>query len=738
MDTTTPVRTYELDITGMTCAACSARIEKVLGRREGVTRAAVNLATETARVDVAEGTQSLDDLIGAVRKAGYDASEHVEDWSAEALDTDWRDDRRGLIDLGVGIVCTLPLVAEMVAMWTGLPFHLSPWVALALATPVQVVSGARFYTGAWKSLKAGAGNMDVLVALGTSAAYLFSLGRVLTGTADQGLYFEGAAVVITLVLLGKVLESRAKGSAAAAIRALMTLRPDVARIERDDGATEEVPLRQVAVGTLVLVRPGERVPVDGDIVSGESQLDESLITGESLPVARGPGEVVIGGAINGDGLLRLRATAAGGQGMLTRIIRLVEDAQASKAPVQRLVDQVAAVFVPVIVGIAAATFLVWWLVFGAAEAGFAAAVSVLVIACPCALGLATPTAIMVGTGLAARRGVLIKDAAALEGAHRIDTVVFDKTGTLTEGRPALDAIAVLSPDLEEDALLGLVASAQQGSEHVLARAILEAADARGLPLKTLEAFQAQAGRGLSATVGGRRLVVGSRRLMGERGLTDAATDARAAELAGGGRTVVWVAEDGGPVLGLLALADPVKAGAAEAVAALRDRGLRPVLLTGDSHAAAESVAARLGIDDVRAEVLPADKAEVIRALQAEGRAVAMVGDGINDAPALAAADVGIAMGSGTDVAMETAGLTLMRGDPRLIVTALGLSRATYDRIRINLVWAFLYNVAAVPAAALGLLSPAIAGAAMAFSSVSVVTSSLLLRASRAARDPAAR
>ncbi|MBB4286400.1 heavy metal translocating P-type ATPase [Roseospira goensis] len=738
MDTETPVRTVELEISGMTCAACSARVERVLGKRPGVRTARVNLATERAHVDVVDGAGDaprLDDLIAAVRKAGFDASEHrPEHDTAAALDTDWRADRRGLLDLAVGVVFTTPLLAEMIAMWAGLPFHLSPWVALALATPVQVVAGSRFYVGAWKSLKAGAGNMDVLVALGTSAAYLFSLWRVLTGQADQGLYFEAAAVVITLVLVGKWLEARAKGSAAAAIRALMTLRPAVARVERADGSTAEVPLRSVAVGTVVLVRPGERVPVDGTIVDGDSQLDESLITGESLPVARGPGDAVIGGAINGEGLLRVRATSAGGEGLLTRVIRLVEEAQASKAPVQRLVDRVAAVFVPVIVAIALVTFGVWWGLLGDSETAFVAAVSVLVIACPCALGLATPTAIMVGTGLAARRGVLIKDAAALEGTHRVDTVVFDKTGTLTEGRPALAEIAVLDPAREdEDRLLALAAGAQQGSEHVLGRAILEAADARGVALSPVQGFQALPGRGLAATVDGRPLLIGSRRLMEEHDLVDAHTDDRARALAGAGRTVVWVAAEGGPVLGLLALSDPVKAGAADAVAALKDRGLTPVLLTGDSRAAAGAVAARLGIDDVRAEVLPADKAEVVRTLRAEGRVVAMVGDGINDAPALAAADVGIAMGSGTDVAMETAGLTLMRGDPRLLVTALALSRATYDRIRINLVWAFAYNVAAVPAAALGYLSPAIAGAAMAFSSVSVVTSSLLLRRSKAAR-----
>ncbi|SDE42704.1 heavy metal translocating P-type ATPase [Rhodospira trueperi] len=732
MDTESPTHTIDLDITGMTCAACSARVEKVLGKRDGVREVRVNLATERARVDVTEGGASLEELITAVRKAGYEAAEHTEDGAA-ALDTTWGGDGRDRRDLAIGVIFTLPLLVEMIAMWVGLPFHLSPWLALALATPVQVVAGARFYVGAWKSLRAGTGNMDVLVALGTSAAYLFSLWRVVTGAADQGLYFEGAAVVITLVLLGKGLEARAKGSAAAAIHALMRLRPDVARVEREDGSTAEVPLRQVAVGTVVLVRPGERVPVDGEILSGESQLDESLITGESLPVARSPGDAVIGGAVNGDGLLRVRARRAGGEGLLSRIIRLVEDAQASKAPVQRLVDQVAAVFVPAIVAIAAVTFGLWLALGGSGEAAFVAAVSVLVVACPCALGLATPTAIMVGTGLAARRGVLIKDAAALEGAHRVNTVVFDKTGTLTEGRPVLDAVAVTTPDLDADGLVSLAASAQQGSEHVLARAILEAADAKQLPLSAVEEFSALPGRGLSATVKGRPLLIGSRRLIAEQGPIDDSVETLARDLERGGRTVVWVAARSGPVLGLMALADPVKAGAAEAVAALKARGLTPALLTGDSRAVAETVAAQVGIDDVRAEVLPADKAEVVKALRAEGRIVAMVGDGINDAPALAAADVGVAMGSGTDVAMEAAGLTLMRGDPRLLVTALDLSRATYDRIRLNLGWAFLYNLAAVPAAALGYLSPAVAGAAMALSSVSVVTSSLMLRTGKAAR-----
>ncbi len=745
MDSQTPTRTHDLAISGMTCAACSARVEKVLGKRPGVVGARVNLATERARIEVAEdqdGAASLEDLIAAVRKAGYDAAPPRAELSgAESLDTGWTADRRGRLDLIVASACTLPLLAEMVAMWAGLPVHLPGWLALALATPVQFLAGARFYRGAWASLMAGAGNMDVLVVLGTTAAYGFSLWRVLTGNADAGLYFEGAAVVITLVLLGKTLEGRAKASAAGAIRALMRLRPDTARVEHADGRTEEIALARVVVGSVVLVRPGERVPVDGEVQEGTSQLDESLVTGESMPVTREPGDTVIGGSINGDGLLRVRASSAGGEGLLTRVIRLVEDAQASKAPVQRLVDRVAAVFVPVIVALAAATFALHWGFGGGGETAFVAAVSVLVIACPCALGLATPTALMVGTGLAARRGVLIKDAAALERARGLDTIVFDKTGTLTEGRPRLDEVVVLdtAAGLDPDDLLGLAAAAQQGSEHVLAGAILEAADDRALTLAPLAAFQALPGRGVRATIGGRALLVGSRRLMDEAGLLSPEAETRARAMASGGRTVVWVAESpsdgGGRVLGLMALVDPIKAGAADAVAALRARGLRPLLLTGDSLSAATAVAERLGLsaEAVRAEVLPADKAAVIEALKAEGRTVAMVGDGLNDAPALAAADVGVAMGSGTDVAMETAGLTLMRGDPRLIVTAIDLARATHARIRLNLGWAFAYNVAAVPVAAAGLLSPAIAGAAMAFSSVSVVTSSIALRWSPAAR-----
>lgn len=538
------------------------------------------------------------------------------------------------------------------------------------------------------------------------------------GNAHHGtLYFEGAAVVITLVLLGKVLETRAKRSAAGAIRALMKLKPDVARVEQD-GRVIELPAEAVPVGAIVVVRPGERLPVDGVVADGASQVDEALITGESLPVPKEPDAEVVAGSVNGDGLLRVRATRVGAESTINRIIRMVQGAQASKAPVQKLVDRISAVFVPVVVVIAALSLLGWGALGGDWGHAAVAAISVLVIACPCALGLATPTAIMVGTGTAARHGILIKDAEALERAHGADVVVFDKTGTLTEGHPAVVAQCG-APDL-----LRLVASAQQGSEHPLARAVLKAAD--GMVLGTLAVFKSLPGRGLSAVVDGRALLVGSSRLMMENNIDISGLRADAEAEEERGRTVMWAAEGGRP-LGFIAVADPVKPGAVQAVAGLKALGIQTTMLTGDNARAAAFVAAQVGVDRVLAEVLPEDKAAEIAKLKGEGRVVAMVGDGINDAPALAAADIGIAMGTGTDVAMQAAGITLVKGDPALLPAALSVSRATYAKIRQNLFWAFVYNVVALPAAALGLLNPVIAGAAMAFSSVSVVSNSLLLR-----------
>ncbi|MGE5546048.1 MAG: heavy metal translocating P-type ATPase [Solirubrobacterales bacterium] len=712
-----PAEQIGLAITGMTCAACVSRIEKVLGKVPGVAKAEVNLATERANVEFLPGTATAAQLVAAVDKAGYGAkvvTRADEQWLREE-EEHARDSRRQLLRLAISAALTAPLVGQMIAELVGVHWMLPDWVQLALATPVQFWIGWRFYDGAWRSLRGGAGNMDVLVALGTSAAYGLSLWNVIQGGGH--LYFEAATVVVTLVLLGKYLEGRAKRSAAGAIRALMKLRPDSARVERD-GRLVEVPAEAVAVGDVVVVRPGERMPVDGVVAEGDSQLDESLVTGESLPVAKASGDEVVAGSVNGDGLLKVRATRVGAENTISRIIRMVQGAQASKAPVQRLVDRISAVFVPVVVAIAALTFLAWWLGAGNPEMAFVASVSVLVIACPCALGLATPTGIMVGTGVAARHGILIKDAEALERAHHANVVVFDKTGTLTEGHPAVVAVEG-GPDL-----LPLAASAQQGSEHPLAKAVLTAA--QGMALWPVSEFKSLAGRGLVATVNGRSLMIGSSRLMGERGVAIAGLQAKAEAEEAQGRTVMWIAE-GTAALGFIAVADPVKPSAVSAVARLNAMGIETVMLTGDNRRAAAAVGAAVGIGRVVAEVLPEDKAAEIVKLKGEGRVVAMVGDGINDAPALAAADIGIAMGTGTDVAMQAAGVTLVKGDPALLPPALSISRATYNKIRQNLFWAFVYNLIAIPASALGLLTPVIAGAAMAFSSVSVVSNSLLLR-----------
>ncbi len=719
----------EFSISGMTCAACSSRLERVLSKLPGIEQAAVNLATETARVTAPAGVLTAGQVIEAVRRAGFEASPLLSPLEQQAEDERRAREasRREWLRLATAIVLSLPLVLPMLLMPLGVDLALPGWLQFALATPVQFYVGARFYGSAFRALRAGSGNMDLLVVLGTTAAWGLSTWVAFFGGAGGHLYFEGSAMVITLVMLGKWLEGRAKRSAASAIRALSKLRPETARVERADGI-EEIPAERVVPGDRVIVRPGERVPVDGVVLQGESQLDESLITGESLPVHKRAGDAVTGGSINGDGLLRVRVTAVGAESTLSRIIRLVSDAQASKAPVQRLVDRISSVFVPVVVLVALATFAAWWLWQGDPATGFVAAVSVLVIACPCALGLATPTAIMVGTGVAARRGLLIKDAEALERAHRTDTVVFDKTGTLTEGRPRVET--VLSLEGTEADLLALVASAQQGSEHPLARAILSRARESGLDLSPVTALTALPGLGVSATVGGRPLLIGSRRLLEQRGVDTSALPAAFADLERSRMSLVWACEtaaEGPRLLGAVGLADPVRRGAASAVADLRRQGIETVMLTGDNRRAAQAVADALGLDRVLAEVLPSDKAAEVARLREGGGTVAMVGDGVNDAPALAQADIGIAMGTGTDVAMHTAGITLMRGAPSLVADALSISRATYRKIRQNLFWALIYNLVAIPMAALGLLSPVIAGGAMAMSSVSVVSNSLLLR-----------
>ena len=726
---TVPPQSFELSIEGMTCASCVGRVEKALLKLDGVAQASVNLATEKARVSVQAGVVGAVDLIRAVEKSGFTAS-MVTGEEAQFAEDERRAKNRARHDLmvfGGAAVLTAPFIVQMLSMLGGFEFSLSPLLQLLLATPVQFVAGARFYKPAWGSVKAGSGNMDLLVVLGTSAAYWLSVAMMVVPelASDGHLYFEAGAAVITLVLLGKLLETRAKRGTTAAIRALMDLRPEAARVLRD-GVEVEIPCSLVQSGDVVIVRPGERIAVDGDIIDGISTCDESLITGESLPVEKAPGDSVTGGAINGEGLLRVRATTVGAGSALARIIALIQSAQATKAPVQRLVDKIAAVFVPVVVVIAVLTF-VGWMTFPDVTMASAIinAVAVLVIACPCALGLATPTAIMAGTGSAARFGILIKDAEALEKAHRVNTVVLDKTGTLTEGKPSVRDVVAVGDDT--DALIILAASAQQGSEHPLAHAVLTRAGES--PLKPLKAFKSHPGRGLEAELDDLTLLIGNRRLLTEQGVAFETLEAQAVSFEEDGATVMWIAEKspGIRLLGIIAVGDAIKSNAAAAVSRLKAAGIETVMLTGDNARSAASVAQAVGVDRVIAEVLPADKANEVAAMQAAGRIVAMVGDGINDAPALAQADVGIAMGTGTDVAMHTAGITLMRGDPQLIAAAIGVSGATYSKIRQNLFWAFIYNIIGIPLAAAGLLSPVIAGAAMAMSSVSVVSNSLLLK-----------
>lgn len=716
-----PTESCTLDIGGMTCASCSARVEKALGKVPGVLDASVNLATEQATVTLARGTSPAT-LVAAVERAGYTAqlpsAPGDAPSAARALPAWW--------PVALAVALSLPLMAPMLAAPFGVHWMLPGWLQWLLATPVQFWLGARFYRAGWKAVRAGSGNMDLLVAVGTSAAYGLSVYLLLTRGDPMHLYFEASAVVITLVLLGKWLEARAKRQTTEAIHALQALRPATARV-RVDGVDRDLPIDAVRVGDLVVIRPGERVPVDGQVEEGASQVDESLLTGESLPVDKEIGDRLTGGAINAHGVLLARTTAVGTETVLARIIRMVEDAQAAKAPIQRLVDRVSAVFVPVVMGIALVTFLGWWAFGGDIGQAILNAVAVLVIACPCALGLATPTAIMAGTGIAARHGILIKDAEALELAHRVKTVVFDKTGTLTDGTPHV-AACVATHGHTQDEVLTIAAALQAGSEHPLARAVLAAAQAKGLSPETAHAQQALPGRGIAGEIASIVHWLGSGRLMRENGVDTGALAAEAAAEQAAGRSVSWLARaDDGKALGFLAFGDALKPGARAAIAELKHQGVRSVMLTGDNQGAATAAASALGIEQVLAEVLPADKAAHVTALKDEGDTVAMVGDGVNDAPALAAADVGIAMASGSDVAMHTAGITLMRGDPALVADAIDISRRTYAKIRQNLFWAFIYNVVGIPLAAAGFLSPVIAGAAMAFSSVSVVTNALTLR-----------
>lgn len=721
---TLPSRTVELQITGMTCASCVGRVERTLGKLPGVEQVSVNLANERAHLQV---QQAVDDalLISAVEKAGYSASLPQATESARQ-DIQWRL-RTERLAVVAALLLALPLVLPMLVQPFGLHWMLPAWAQLALATPVQFILGARFYQAAYKAVRAGAGNMDLLVALGTSAGYGLSLYQWATapvGTAPH-LYFEASAVVIALVLLGKYLESRAKRQTASAIRALEALRPERA-LRVVDGHEEEVAISALRLDDRVLVKPGERFPVDGTVEEGSSHADEALISGESLPVAKQPGDRVTGGAINGEGRLLIRTEALGAQTVLARIIRLVEDAQAAKAPIQKLVDRVSQVFVPAVLVLAVITLIGWWLAGAPVETALINAVAVLVIACPCALGLATPAAIMAGTGVAARHGILIKDAEALERAHAVNRVVFDKTGTLTSGSPRVVHSQALGIDNAE--FMRLAGALQRGSEHPLAKAVLAVCTEQGLDVPEVSDSLSLTGRGIAGFVRGRALALGNRRLLDESGLQPGELASKAQAWEAEGRTLSWLIEQGEAprVLGLLAFGDSLKPGAEQAIAALHARHISSHLLTGDNHGSAKAVADALGIDDVHAQMLPADKTATVAALKKDG-VVAMVGDGINDAPALAAADIGIAMGGGTDVAMQAAGITLMRGDPRLVPAALEISRKTYAKIRQNLFWAFIYNLIGIPLAALGYLNPVMAGAAMALSSVSVVSNALWLK-----------
>jgi Cu+-exporting ATPase len=745
-----PTDTVELPLLGMTCANCANTIQRRLNKVEGVLNAEVNYASERATVEFVPGVTSYSDLVAAVRKAGYDVVETAamaasDDAEAAARAAELRHQQ---IRLLVGVLFSLPLFLlsmardfSLVGAWAHEPWV--NWLFLALATPVQFYVGWDYYVGAYKSLRNGSANMDVLVAMGSSVAYVYSVAVLIAltlgnHTLGHHVYFETAAVIITLIVLGKLLEVQAKGRTSAAIKKLIGLQAKTARVIRN-GEERDIPIAEVIKHDLVLVRPGEKIPVDGVVTEGYSAVDESMITGESLPVEKAVGDTVIGATINKQGLLKFKATKVGKETALAQIIRLVEQAQGSRAPIQRVVDQVAAYFVPAVIGLALLTFVVWWFVGGDLVPALIRLTAVLVIACPCAMGLATPTSIMVGVGKGAENGILFKNSAALEQAHKLTAIVLDKTGTITKGQPSVtDIVASGQALLTSDELLRLAASAERGSEHPLGESIVRSARERGLALSEPVAFEGIAGYGIAATVEGHKVLLGNLRLMQREGVHLNGLAPKAEGLQAAAKTAMWMAVDG-QASALIGVADTIKDGSKEAVAALHKLGLTVVMMTGDNEATAQAIAKEVGIERVFAEVLPGDKAKYVAKLQAEGYKVAMVGDGINDAPALAQADVGIAIGTGTDVAIETADVTLMRGDLRSVPQALALSKATMRNIKQNLIWAFGYNIALIPIAAgvlapfpwapdfLRQLHPILAAGAMAFSSISVVSNALRLR-----------
>lgn len=718
-------RSVQLQLRKMTCAACAGHIEKALNRLPGVT-ATVNVATETARVNFIPGLVRVDNLIDAVIDAGYDASEISESSHTEEKARRLAAYQAELRLFWISSALTLPLVLQMGAMFSGHDMDMLPrWLQWLLATPVQFWIGRRFYIGGWHSLRSGGANMDVLVALGTSMAYFFS-AIVTALTLDQHVYFEASAAIITLVLLGKLMEVRAKGKTSEAIEALVRLQPKTARIERN-GEILEVPASSLQVNDIFIVRPGENLPVDGVVMEGASSINESMLTGESLPVSKQVGAKVFAATLNQQGLLKCRATSVGEHTQLAAIIHLVEEAQGSKAPIQRLADTISGIFVPIVVVISVLTLGInWWLTNDFVSA-LINAVAVLVIACPCALGLATPTAIMVGTGRGAQVGVLVKNAAALENAEKIQTIIVDKTGTLTEGRPEVTDIVPIASINTQD-LLQIAASLEQGSEHPLARAVLDRAQKMQLPLQSIDNFSAITGSGITARMNGVQHLLGSPKFLKQQGII--VDEKQIATLQAEGKTVIGIAstaDNDSRILGYLAIADRLRDTSLRAIERLQSMGIEVVMLTGDNALTAAAIAKRTGIMQYRAEVLPQDKAAEVMKLKADGKFTAMVGDGINDAPALAAADVSFAIGAGSDVAIEAADITLIRNDLMSVADAISLSRATLRKIRQNLFFAFVYNTLGIPLAAIGLLNPVIAGAAMAMSSVSVVSNSLLLK-----------
>ncbi|MCP3032828.1 heavy metal translocating P-type ATPase [Halobacillus sp. A1] len=721
-----PNERKEFDVFGMTCAACSTRVEKVLQKTEGVQSANVNLANETATVSYKEGFLNEEKIIEKVRHLGYDASVRKGE-EAKTVRKE-KDLKKKQIQLMGATILSLPLLLTMLDHLFGLPvpmLFMNPWFQFLLATPVQFIIGWQFYRGAFHSLKNKSANMDVLIALGTSAAYFYSLSETLRYTFGRHdevhLYFETSAILITLVLLGKYFETRAKGRTTEALSALLNLQAKEATVIRE-GKERTIPLEEVAQEDILVVKPGEKIPVDGVVISGQSYVDESMITGESMPVGKESGDEIIGATINKQGHLRMKATKVGKDTALAGIIKIVEEAQGSKAPIQRMADVISGYFVPIVVAISALTFIGWFTVAspGVFTTALVAAIAVLVIACPCALGLATPTSIMVGTGKGAELGILFKSGEHLEKAQSIDTIVFDKTGTITQGRPE---VTDFTADFDT---LSLAASAEHLSEHPLAEAITAYAKTQLVPILEVSDFTAVAGHGINASIQGNSVLIGTRKLLKEDNVEYSSYDQKMTELESEGKTVMLIAVNG-RVKGIVAVMDTIKDSAKQALNDLKSEGIKLVMLTGDNERTARHIANEAGIDEVTAEVLPEAKAEEIKKLQAKGHRVAMVGDGINDAPALAVSDIGIAIGTGADVAIEAADLTILRGDLTLIPKALLLSKKTMKNIRQNLFWALAYNTAGIPVAALGLLAPWVAGAAMAFSSVSVVSNSLRLK-----------